>query len=487
VRAAANRRVVTSGTLQGDGREIVPPGSRSRSGTTGVPLGRTGTGVPVGTSLRSTTTVAAAVASLRSVSAPSVPDRAVAPWLLPLRALRAAAWGAGPGDDRWARAGRRHRVAPWVLGVLGVALAVAAGGSEFTPDRGFPAVGGFLLALPGAVALGLAARRPLDAWRIATLWVLVLPFVLPPPVTGSVPPLEWWVWVVWVPVLFAAAWAAPAVATLGVGLLSGLVVAVLVLVGPWPVAVGALPLSLLAVAVPVLLGVLLAARQDAGVALAREQERRATVQAERGALAERTRIAREMHDIVAHHMSMIAVRCETAPYRLTGLDGPAAEEFGQVAGAAREALSEMQTLLGVLRADDQPGARTPQPGLADVERLLADTADAGTDVRWSLVTGPVPDQVGLSAFRIVQQSLANAAQHAPGAPVRVRVAADGPAVEIEVVNGPGTGRGRPGGGTGVAGMRERAELHGGRLDAVPSGDGGFAVRATLPLDAGEPR
>ncbi|TCK22713.1 sensor histidine kinase [Pseudonocardia endophytica] len=420
------------------------------------------------------------------MSAPSAPDRTAELWRRPGRALRAAAWGAGPGNDRWVRAGRRHRVAPWVLGVLGIALAVAAGGSEFTPDRGFPAVGGFLLALPGAVALALAPRRPLDAWRIATLWVLVLPFVLPPPVTGSVPPLEWWTWVVWVPLLFAAAWAAPGIATLGAGVLSGLVVAALVLVGPWPVAATALPLSLLAVAVPVLLGVLLAARQDAGVALAREQERRATVQAERGALAERARIAREMHDIVAHHMSMIAVRCETAPYRLSGLDGPAAEEFGQVAGAAREALAEMQTLLGVLRADDQPGARAPQPGLADVERLLTDTADAGTDVLWSVVAGPVPDQVGLSAYRIVQQSLANAAQHAPGAPVRVRLAGGDAAVEIEVVNGPGNGPGRPGGGTGVAGMRERAELHGGHLEAGPSSDRGFAVRAVLPLD-GEPR
>jgi len=265
-----------------------------------------------------------------------------------------------------------------------------------------------------------------------------------------------------------------------------LVVAVLVLVGPWPVAVGALPMSLLGVLVPVLVGVLLAARQDAGSALVQEQERRAAAQAERGALAERARIAREMHDIVAHHMSMIAVRCETAPYRLDGLAEPAAEEFGQVAGAAREALAEMQTLLGVLRADDQPGARAPQPGLADVERLLSDTADAGTDLRWSLHTGPVPDQVGLSAFRIVQQALANAAQHAPGAPVRVHVAVGPSALDIEVVNGPGSGQGRPGGGTGVTGMRERAELHDGHVDAGPE-DGGFAVRATLPLDGGTAR
>jgi signal transduction histidine kinase len=192
-----------------------------------------------------------------------------------------------------------------------------------------------------------------------------------------------------------------------------------------------------------------------------------------------------MHDVVAHSMSMIAVRAETAPYRLGELPDGVRAEFADVAAAARQSLTEMQNLLGVLRADDA-GERAPQPGLGDLEDLLQRTRAAGADLTWELETPDVPPALGLSAYRIVQQGLANAAEHAPGAPVRVRVVPDGGALRIAVVNGAaavGLGSARPaeGRGSGLPGMRERAAVHGGEVVAGPTPDGGFALSATLPL------
>ncbi|WP_344417244.1 sensor histidine kinase, partial [Pseudonocardia ailaonensis] len=360
------------------------------------------------------------------------------------RALASALW-AGSGRGRWVGADRRRRALPWVMLVLGLGIAVAAAGSEFAPDRGVSPTPAFLVMLPGVAAFALVTARPLDAWRLGTLWVLVLPFVLPAPAPGGSPPLEWWAWLLWVPVLLLAAWAAPGLATLGAGIVSALVMAVLCLLTPWPVAASALPLSLLTVVVALGLGAALGARWDARRALEAEQVRRGQAQAERGALAERARIAREMHDVVAHHMSMIAVRCETAPYRLPDLPPAATTELAEVAAAAREALGELQSLLGVLRTgvDDTGPERAPQPGLADVERLFADARSAGAELTWEFSGAPVSDALGLTTFRIVQQSLANAAQHAPGAAVEARVVASAGLLEIDVRNGPGTAAGRP--------------------------------------------
>src|SRR5580692_771875 len=224
-------------------------------------------------------------------------------------------------------------------------------------------------------------------------------------------------------------------------------------------------------------------------ALAAQTERAEKEQARRAVLEERTRIARELHDVVSHHMSLIAVRAETASYRLPGLPEPAKAEFGSLSEEAREALVEMRRLLGVLR-DDQPAALAPQPQLADLPVLVDTARKAGLSVELSVPVSlhQVPSGIGLCAYRIVQESLANASQHAPGAAVTVSVDHDVASVLLRVANGPG-GHASPAGpvpnergpGYGLTGMRERVALLGGSLSAGSAPDGGFVVSAVLPL------
>jgi signal transduction histidine kinase len=221
-------------------------------------------------------------------------------------------------------------------------------------------------------------------------------------------------------------------------------------------------------------------------ALAAQTESTQLERARRAVLEERTRIARELHDVVAHHMSLIAVRAETAPYRLPGLPETAQAEFGSISDVAREALAEMRRLLGVLR-HDQPAELAPQPQLADLPKLIDAARLAGVPVELSASAPPdkVPSAVGMCAYRIVQESLSNAGQHAPGAAVTVSVGHDARAVLLRVANGP-AGPAEPAGnphrpGHGLTGMRERVTLLGGSLSAGPAPDGGFVVCAVLPL------
>jgi signal transduction histidine kinase len=237
-----------------------------------------------------------------------------------------------------------------------------------------------------------------------------------------------------------------------------------------------------------LLGDVLSRRRVSRRALAEQTELTELERARRAVLEERTRIAREMHDVVAHHMSMIAVQAETAPYRVAGLPEPAREELATIATAARAALADMRRLLGVLRAEDDQTLRAPQPGLSDLPALVETARRAGMPVTLSLpALENVPEGVGLTAYRIVQEALANAARHAPGGPVTVtgRVTAD--ALELEIRNGPATSAPptAAGAGHGLIGMRERAALLGGTLDAGSDGDGGYTISATLPLRGGE--
>ncbi len=232
-----------------------------------------------------------------------------------------------------------------------------------------------------------------------------------------------------------------------------------------------------------------------------EAQRRLTEQetiseAERGRrtlLEERARIARELHDVVAHHMSVITVQADTAAYRLDGLPPDVREEFTSIAATARESLGEMRRLLGVLRDEEARGELAPQPGLTRIGQLVEAMVRAGTPVEFTPCDAAVPEAVGLSAYRIVQEALANVVRHAPGAPTRVSVssvsesvAEDGAWLTVLVVNGPppeppaapleegGTGHG-------LVGMRERVRLADGTLDTGPLPDGGFRVAARLPF------
>ncbi|MEU2899714.1 sensor histidine kinase [Streptomyces sp. NPDC001273] len=242
--------------------------------------------------------------------------------------------------------------------------------------------------------------------------------------------------------------------------------------------------------VALLLAVALRERYEVQRRLAEQETISEAERERRTLLEERTRIARELHDVVAHHMSVITVQADTAAYRLDGLPADVQEEFTSIAATARESLGEMRRLLGVLRNEEAHGELMPQPGLTRIGQLVEATVRAGMPVEFTPCDADVPEAVGLSAYRIVQEALANVVRHAPGAPTQVSVwdsvSADGARLNVLVVNGPppeppaapleegGTGHG-------LVGMRERARLAGGTLDAGPLPDGGFRVAAQLPL------
>ena len=220
------------------------------------------------------------------------------------------------------------------------------------------------------------------------------------------------------------------------------------------------------------------ARRQRGQAVAERDE----AQRDQALMEERARIARELHDIVAHHVSMIAVQAETA--RLTTPDMPeeGKRRLEAIGNTARDSLNELRNLLGLLREDAGAGVeRAPQPGLADLEALVDDARDAGTPVRLTRAGRAVPLMPGvdLTAYRILQEALTNARRHAPGADVELELRYENATLHLEVRdNGPGAPA--QANGHGLAGMRERAEMVGGTLDAGPAPEGGFAVRAELP-------
>jgi signal transduction histidine kinase len=388
-----------------------------------------------------------------------------------------------------------------------------------------------VVALLVVAPLPLAARYPLLGWRIGWLGLLLVPL------TG----MSWsggWPWnpvqILAVLVVFCVAGVRQPRAVLGWIWALTLIPWWLDLAHAghpgWLVAtVGTVAFTAAAVATDAV-----ASRRRTQQALASQAEQTELEQARRAVLEERAKIARELHDVVAHHMSLIAVRAETAPYRLAGLPDPIAAEFGSLSAAAREALADMRRLLGVLR-HDQPAARAPQPQLCDLPALIDTARQAGVAVALSTppALGQVPAGVGVCAYRIVQESLTNASRHAPGAPVTITVDHNRAAVLLRVANGPttapagasggggrgaagvngrsgaadgasatdgrgagsasgrdgaaeasttdGRGAGGHGHGQGLAGMRERVALLGGALTAGPSPDGGFIVSATLPL------
>ncbi|MFC5720081.1 histidine kinase [Streptomyces gamaensis] len=241
------------------------------------------------------------------------------------------------------------------------------------------------------------------------------------------------------------------------------------------------------------LGAALRERGDARRALAEQETISEAERARRTLLEERARIARELHDVVAHHMSVITVQADSAPYRIGELSEAAREEFTSIAATARESLTEMRRLLGVLRSEEGGGPRgaekAPQPGVARLPQLVEATVRAGVPVGLAPLPEPetLPQAVDLSAYRIVQEALANVVRHAPGAATRVSVTADGPALTVVVVNSPAPHPHSPlessGTGHGLVGMRERVRLLGGTLDTGPLPDGGYRVAARLPLTA----
>jgi len=200
---------------------------------------------------------------------------------------------------------------------------------------------------------------------------------------------------------------------------------------------------------------------------------------------ERARIARELHDVIAHSVSVMVIQAGGARMVMDYSPERAEASLRSVERAGREALAEMRRLLGVLDGDTDPRALAPQPGLADIDELLARTRASGlvADLRVDGEPAAVSPALDLCAYRIVQEALTNVIKHAAPARAEVRVRWGQDALELEISDdgrGPGTVNGASGG-HGIAGMRERAGLHGGSIDAGAGPGGGFTVRARLPL------
>jgi signal transduction histidine kinase len=210
---------------------------------------------------------------------------------------------------------------------------------------------------------------------------------------------------------------------------------------------------------------------------------------EHTARGERARVSRELHDVVAHHISMIAVQAETARLTTPGMPAAGAQRLSAIGDTARAALTEMRRLLGVLREDTRTDAaqRQPQPGLAQLNELLDEARDAsGSGVRL-IVRGPITTLdpgIELAAYRIVQEALTNSRRHAEGAAVDVELTYTPDVLQLRIRdNGPGPPPAAPPAGHGLLGMRERAAAVGGELRAGAAAGGGFVVEATLPTAA----
>jgi signal transduction histidine kinase len=249
---------------------------------------------------------------------------------------------------------------------------------------------------------------------------------------------------------------------------------------------GTVPRSLLfltATVIAALFAGLAAASGSRYLAWMDERARRLAVerdqQAAIAAAAERTRIARELHDIVSHSLSVVITLADAAA--VTSRSGTDREVMTEVSQAGRQALTDMRAMLGVLRTDDRPADLAPQPGVPELSALVERVRSTGLAVDLGIRGTPFPlsAAAGLSAYRIVQEALTNTIRHAQARHARVTVRYSDPRVEIRVADdGTGTGPGAPGG-HGIDGMRERAALHDGTLSAGPAPGGGWLVSAVL--------
>ncbi len=337
-----------------------------------------------------------------------------------------------------------------------------------------------LIAFVVSAPLALRTRLPLGAWVFSAAALIWSSLVVPPGSIGEpdVPVAGVLVYALCLYAVTVRCRPRIVVAAAAVTLLGG------IFIDP-----AVVPQAVFLATVPILLGVVVRVRRSGARQLA-EQERRHS--GERALLEERQRIARELHDVVAHHMSVIAIQAEAAPYKTAEPPPELVESFGEIRASALAGLTELRRVLGVLRTGD-PGT-APQPGLADLEGLLDSARSGGVSVTVTRGGNPgtLPEGVDLSAYRIVQEALSNAMRHAPGSHVQVDVAyrEDGLAIEVRneavapVLAGSrarAAGGLAAGGGHGLVGMRERATMLGGSLAAGPTEDGGFRVSAVLPV------
>jgi signal transduction histidine kinase len=405
--------------------------------------------------------------------------------------VRVFQWLIGPRGDqedeaRRRRRGRMGRALVWITALICAAIGFGSSSTVYDVARTGYGPMPFVGALAG-LPIALIATRPLLGLMISVSSAFVLTETLPP--AGHLV----WPWLVIHGLVMMALLAVTcAREKLSRALGAWLITASLFFWGVQPQFRAGWIVGITAVALfGVLAGRLVTTRSE----LSRQEEETAAEKAQRVVLEERARIARDLHDIVAHHMSLVVVQAETASYRVPGLSDQAQREFTSIGEAARSALSETRALLSVLRAENEEAATAPQPGLAELDDLVDSARRAGVDVSASITSDlALRPSDSLAVYRIAQEALANASRHAAGAPVRLtleRVAGRGDdgSVRLAVVNGPvpvasvlgpGHEAGPDAGGHGITGMRERASAAGGRLVLGPAEDGGFRVELLLP-------
>jgi signal transduction histidine kinase len=367
------------------------------------------------------------------------------------------------------------------LGVT-VALLVGLGALDLVQHYRTDPPAALAFGVVRAVPLLFYRRLPLEAWLFELAAVVALA-VVSTPVTSAEP----WPWAVTSTAALTAL--GGLVAARGhrrlslamLGVLTGL--GLLLWVWPDRGDLTSVVVNSVLCGVGVLVGDIVHSRRSMAVELAEERQVSAAERELRSVVEERARIARELHDVVAHHMSVIVVQSETARYRLDGLPEAAAAEFTEIARLARGSLSELRGLLSALRDDGADPNRTPQPTLAELPALVARIEAAGTPVTLTAAPGDLPQVLQLAVFRIVQEGLSNVVRHAPGARTWVDVARVGETLRVEVTNERAPGGGpltEKEGGHGLVGVRERVTLLGGRFE-VDQPDGGWRLRAVLPL------
>src|SRR5215469_1175257 len=400
-----------------------------------------------------------------------------------VRAGLAAGVTAPPAPrPRWLRRGRFDlvEVADALIAVIAFGFTNSAIGNQAAQHHHHysPAeilLVSFLLCAP----LLFRNRFPLSAWSASALAMILTDLLVPPHSLGTAPYIPAGV-LVYGLCLYAVTVRCETWVVVGAGAVT--------VVGA---AIISLPTSGAAIILTVVLilgGVIVRFRRRSREQLEVVERRH---EGERALLEERQRIARELHDVVAHHMSVIAIQAEAAPYKTPDPPKELVESFAEIRASALSGLKELRRVLGVLRSDAPD--TTPQPGLADLEGLLESARSAGVTVTAG-ITGtprPLPDGVDLSAYRIVQEALSNAMRHAPGAAVEVKLYYGDAALVVNVRNdcAPGNhaaeapdGVPSEGSGHGIIGMRERATMLGGHLQAGPTEKGEFLVTAALPLD-----
>jgi signal transduction histidine kinase len=429
----------------------------------------------------------------------------------PSRAARLRGWlGENPSSQsppfskyRWLR------LLTYLVTFYAALVILGAGAEELSNSYGFATAVSLLCTFLQAAAMVLALWRPVPAWAVS-LGAATATALLARPRLGSFPPPgpSW----PWSPPVLLAHMAVllllsvrlrfrGTVAAVGVTALVTFVVQSKSGAGAQQYsATGSVAFGLFIVVA--VIGAALRGRTEARTELVQQETITAEERARRTLLEERSRIARELHDVVAHHMSVISIQAQVAPHLVENPTEELKENLAGIRNNAVEALTELRRVLGVLRSEttDDPGPTedapvlsapgtgpapdAPQPNLARLDSLLENTRAAGVDVvkaEEGDARGYSPG-VELSAYRIVQEALSNVLRHAPGAKVRVHIAHFPNGMYLSISNSRPSRpvQPSPGGGHGLLGMRERATMLGGSVEAKPSRHGGFLVTAFLP-------